>query len=149
MEVEWSRQSGTPTSPKVLERRLFVGILRILAELPHSSKLESRNPVGPWRIPTEFHTQAMRKPRHSPDKTIPSYCTKNESFASGISKCGLSPHFHRRGGGVFIGPCGSSTDLDKSVLCQVVAGRPSHVVGWPGGAASTDFLHRLGLLLLM
>jgi hypothetical protein len=32
---------------------------------------------------------------------------------------------------------------------QVVAGWPSHVASWPGGAASTDFLHRLGLLLLV
>jgi hypothetical protein len=31
----------------------------------------------------------------------------------------------------------------------VVAEWPSHMVGWPGGAASTDFLHRLGLLLLV
>jgi hypothetical protein len=31
----------------------------------------------------------------------------------------------------------------------VEAGRPSHAVGQPGGAATTDFLHRLGLLLLM
>jgi hypothetical protein len=44
---------------------------------------------------------------------------------------------------------GSSTDLDKSVWHQVVAERPSHVAGQPGGVASTDFLHHLGLLLLM
>jgi hypothetical protein len=63
-------------------------------------------------------------------------------------KCGESPHFHHRG--VFIGLWGggSSTDLEKSVWHHVVAGRPSHVADRLGGAASTDFLHRLGLLLM-
>jgi hypothetical protein len=37
---------------------------------------------------------------------------------------------------------GTSIDLERSVWHQVVADRS-------GGAASTDFLHRLGLLLLM
>jgi hypothetical protein len=94
--------------------------------------------------------EALRpsEPRHSPDKATPSYYTKNESFASEISKiwCVCS-HFHHRG--VFIGPWGSSTDLEKSVWCRVVADWPNHVVVWPGGAASTDFLHRLDLLLLV
>jgi hypothetical protein len=40
-------------------------------------------------------------------------------------------HFHNKG--VFIGPWGSFTNLEKSVWHQVVAGRP---VGWSG-------LHRL------
>jgi hypothetical protein len=44
---------------------------------------------------------------------------------------------------------GTSTDLEKLVWCQVVAGRASHMAGRPSGAASTDFLHQLGLLLLM
>jgi hypothetical protein len=39
--------------------------------------------------------------------------------------------------------------LEKSVWCQVVVDQPSHVVCRPVGAASIDFLHRLGLLLLM
>jgi hypothetical protein len=55
--------------------------------------------------------------------------------------------FHHEG--VFIGVNGTSTDLERSVRCQVVADRPSHVVGRPGVAVSTDFLHRLGLLLLV
>jgi hypothetical protein len=38
----------------VLEQRLTVGIHRISVELPHSNKLEPRNPVGPRRIPTEL-----------------------------------------------------------------------------------------------
>jgi hypothetical protein len=66
---------------------------------------------------------------------MPSYYTKNESFASGVCS-----HFCHRG--VFIGPWGSSTDLEKSVWHQVVASRS-------GGAASTNFLDRLGLLLLL
>jgi hypothetical protein len=51
--------------------------------------------------------------------------------------------------GVFIGVNGSSTHLEKLVLRQVEAGQPSHVAGRPGGAASTDFLYRLSLLLLV
>jgi hypothetical protein len=51
--------------------------------------------------------------------------------------------------GIFIGPRGSSTDLAEAVTHQVVVGQPSHVVGRLGGEASTDFLHRLGLPLLM
>jgi hypothetical protein len=40
--------------------------------------------------------------------------------------------------GVFIGVQGGVTDLVKSVTYQVVAGRPSHVVGWPWSFASTN-----------
>jgi hypothetical protein len=54
MEAEGSRQARTPTTPKVLEQRLSVGIHRILTELPHSSKLELRNPVRPRRILVEL-----------------------------------------------------------------------------------------------
>jgi hypothetical protein len=46
------------------------------------------------------------------------------------------------GRGVLIGVQGGVTDLVKSVTHQVVAGRPC-------GLASTDFLHRLGLPLLV
>jgi hypothetical protein len=79
---------------------------------------------------------------------MPSHYTKNESFASGISKvwCVCSD-FHRRG--VFIGSWVSSTDLVKAVTHQVVVGRPSHMAGRPIGMASTAFLHRLGLPLLV
>jgi hypothetical protein len=62
-------------------------------------------------------------------------------------KCGVCSHFDRRG--VFIGPWGSSIDLDKSVWRQVVAGLQGHVAGRLGGAASTDFLGHLGHLLLV
>jgi hypothetical protein len=53
------------------------------------------------------------------------------------------------GRGVFIGVQGGVTDLVKSVTHQVVADRPRHVADRLGGLASTDFLHRLGLPLLM
>jgi hypothetical protein len=53
------------------------------------------------------------------------------------------------GTGVFIGVQGGVTDLVKPVTHQVVAGRPSHKAGRPCGLASTDFLHLLGLPLLM
>jgi hypothetical protein len=40
--------------------------------------------------------------------------------------------------GVFIGMNGTSTDMEKSICCQVVAGQPSHVASRPSGAGSTD-----------
>jgi hypothetical protein len=40
--------------------------------------------------------------------------------------------------GVFIGVNGTSTDLEKSVWGQVVAGRRSHVTGRLSGVASID-----------
>jgi hypothetical protein len=40
--------------------------------------------------------------------------------------------------GVFIRVLGAITDLIKSVIRQVLAGRPSHVAGQPWGAASTN-----------
>jgi hypothetical protein len=51
--------------------------------------------------------------------------------------------------GVFIGPWGSSTDLEKLVWLQVVPDRPSYVASRLGGVATTNFLHGLGLLLLV
>jgi hypothetical protein len=41
-------------TPKGLEQRFSVRIYMILAELPHSSKLEPRNPIGPRRISIEL-----------------------------------------------------------------------------------------------
>jgi hypothetical protein len=52
------------------------------------------------------------------------------------------------GMGVFIGVQGGVTDLVKSVTCQVVPGRPSHVVGWPWSLASTDLQLRIPLYRL-
>jgi hypothetical protein len=40
--------------------------------------------------------------------------------------------------GVFIGVPGAITDLIKSVICQVLADRPSHMAGRPSSAATTD-----------
>jgi hypothetical protein len=48
--------------------------------------------------------------------------------------CQLSP----RGGGGIYRVNGTSTDLERSIWCQAVAGRS-------GGSASTNFLHRLSL----
>jgi hypothetical protein len=39
---------------------------------------------------------------------------------------------------VFIGVNGTSTELERSVWCHVEAGRPSHMTGRLGRAASTD-----------
>jgi hypothetical protein len=41
--------------------------------------------------------------------------------------------------GVFIGVHGGITDLIKSVTRQMLAGRHSHVAGWPPNLGSTDF----------
>jgi hypothetical protein len=51
-------------------------------------------------------------------------------------KCGVCVDFHHEG--VFIGVNGTSSDLEMSVWCQVVPGRPSHLAGRSRGAASTD-----------
>jgi hypothetical protein len=56
-------------------------------------------------------------------------------------------YFHYEG--VFIRVNETFTDLERSVWHHVVAGQPSHVADWPGGVVSTDFLHRLSLLLLV
>jgi hypothetical protein len=81
----------------VLEQRLSVGIHRIPVELPHSSKLEPRNPVRPKGFRQSFYARPTRRapdrqetlqptePHHSPDKATPSYYTKNESYASAIA----------------------------------------------------------------
>jgi hypothetical protein len=46
---------------------------------------------------------------------------------------------------VFIGVQGGVTDLVKLVTRHVVAGRPSHMAGWPWGSASTNL--QLGIPL--
>jgi hypothetical protein len=46
--------SQNPDTPEGLEERLSIEIHRIPAELPHSSKLEPRNPIGPQRILAEL-----------------------------------------------------------------------------------------------
>jgi hypothetical protein len=88
---------GLLLHPRYSSRDSLVGIHRIPVELPHLTKLESRNPVGPEGFRRSFHAQATRRVPigqetlrpselcHSPDKATSSYYTKNESFASGIS----------------------------------------------------------------
>jgi hypothetical protein len=79
--------------------------------------------------------------RRDTDKATPSHFTKNGSFAGEISKnvvCVLISISR----GVFIGVQGRVTNLVKSVTHQVVDGQPC-------GSVSTNFLHRLGLPLLM
>jgi hypothetical protein len=61
MEAKLSRQALTPTSPMVLEQRLFVRIHRSLAGLSHSIKLESRNPVRRRRIPAELSHSSYKE----------------------------------------------------------------------------------------
>jgi hypothetical protein len=50
---------------------------------------------------------------------------------------------------VFIGPWGSSTNLAEVVTHQVVTGRPSHMADRLMCFASTYFLHRHSLSLLV
>jgi hypothetical protein len=89
-------------------------------------------------LPTGREALRPSEPHHSPDKATPSYYTKNENFASGISKMWSS----FTGRGAFIGPWGSSTDLAEAVTHQVVAGQQM-------SSASTNFLHRHSLPIPM
>jgi hypothetical protein len=137
-----------------------IRIYMIPTELPHSSKLEPRKPVGPRRIlielPTSSYEESSRQVGWPSDPqsvvTLPTRLRLAITLRMGAlqvksPKCGVCSHFHHRG--VFIGSWWSSTNLEKSVWRQVVAGRPSHVAGRLGGAASTDFLHRPCLLFLV
>jgi hypothetical protein len=78
-------------------------------------------------LPTGREALRSSEPRHSHDKAMPSYYTKNESFVSGIFKmwCVCVLTFTMRW--VFIGANRTPADLDKLVWCQVVVGRPSRV----------------------
>jgi hypothetical protein len=106
----------------------------------HSSKLEPRNPVGPRRIPEE--------PCHSPNKAMPSYHPKKQSFGSGITNMWhVCVDFHREG--LFLGQWGSSTDLVEEVTRHVVSGWPSHMAGQLMSSSSTDFLHCHSVSLLV
>jgi hypothetical protein len=66
------------------------------------------------------------------------YYNYTKTFTSGELQveCGI---LNSIGRGIFIGIQGGVTDLIKSVTCQVLAGRPSHMVGRPPSLASTDF----------
>jgi hypothetical protein len=140
MKVEWSRQAGTPTSPNVLEQRLSIIIHRISAKLPHSSKLEPTNPVGPWRIPTELPCSSYEEGSRQAESpsgpqslaTLPKRLRLATTLGMGSlqvesPKCVVCSDFHLRG--VFIGPWESSTDLAEAVTHQVVVGR---LVRWNG-----------------
>jgi hypothetical protein len=153
MEVEWSRQAGTPTSPKILKQRLSVGICRILAELPHSSKLERRNHVGPWRIPAELPRSSYEDGSRQAGSPFGPQCLATLPTRLRLSttlrmrapqvecpNCGVCSNFHRYMG-IYRG-LGGVTDLVKSVTQKVVAGRPC-------GFATTNFLHCLGFPLLV
>jgi hypothetical protein len=82
------------------------------------SKLESRNPVGPRRIPTELpcssyeegSLQVGRPFGHQSLTTLPTRLCLATILRMGAlqvesPKCGVSSHFHRRG--VFIGLWGA------------------------------------------
>jgi hypothetical protein len=56
-----------------------------------------------------------------------------------FSKCGVCVLIST-GGGLVIGPWGSSTDLAEAVSHHVTAGRPSHMAERPGGMASTTLV---------
>jgi hypothetical protein len=152
--------SRNPDTPKGLEQRLSVGIHRILAKLPHSSKLQSRNHVRPQRIPAELprstYEEGFRQAKRPsnpksltilPTRLCLATTLKKRALQVESKKCGVCVDFHHRG--LFMGPWGSSTDLAEAVTCQVVADRPSHVAGWPMSSASTNFLHSHSLSLLM
>jgi hypothetical protein len=77
MEVEWSQQARTTTSPKVLEQRLC----QTLKDSSIAFELKLRG-----GLPTGREALQPSEPHQSLDKAMLSYYTKNETFASGISK---------------------------------------------------------------
>jgi hypothetical protein len=100
-----------PNTPEGLKQRLSVGIHRILAELPHLSKLELRNPIRPRRIPVELpcssgeegSQQAGRPSGPQSLATLPTrLCLattlRNRDLRVESPKCGVCVNFHRYGG---------------------------------------------------
>jgi hypothetical protein len=153
--------SQNPNTPEGLKQRLSVGIHRIPIELPHSSKLEPRNLVGPRRISAELpcssyeeDPQQARRPS-SPQSltTLPTRLRLATTLRMGAlqvesPKCGVCVCRLSFLGGIY-GQWGSSTNLAKAVTRQVATVRPSHVVDRPMSSASTDFLQHHSLPLLM
>jgi hypothetical protein len=149
--------SQNPDTPKRLKQRLSIIIYRILVELPHSSKLEPRNPIGSRRIPIELprssYKESSRQARRpSGPQSLATLQTRLrlattlrmgalqvKSPKCGVCVCVCVLTFTSRG--VFIGQWGSSTYLAEAVTHQVAAGRPRHMVGQPMCSASTNFLH--------
>jgi hypothetical protein len=110
---------------------------RSLNDSGRASTLELRG-----GLPICWEALRPSEPHHSSDKAMPSYYTKKESFASGISKmwCVCVSTFTTRG--VFIGPWGSSIDLAEAVTHQMAISQPSHMADRQVSLASTDFLNR-------
>jgi hypothetical protein len=138
--------SRNPNTSEGLENWLSVRIHRILAELPHS--------IEPEWIPVEllrssYEEGSRQAKRPSSTQSLTTLLTRlylattlrMRALQVKFPKCGVCTLIFTVGR-VFIGPWGSSTELEKSVWCQVVAGRLAK-------AASIDFLHRPGLLLLV
>jgi hypothetical protein len=153
--------SWNPDTPKGLEQRLFVGIHRILAELPHSNELEPRNLVRPQRILAELPHSSYEEGSRQAERpsgpqslvTLPTRLhlattLRKRALQVKSPKCSVcvSTFIGKR---VFIGPWGSSTDLAKVVTRQVAADRSGHMAGRPMSLASIDFLHRHSLSVLM
>jgi hypothetical protein len=65
----------------MLEQTRAEKLCRTPKDSDRASALELRG-----GLPTGQEALRPSEPRHSPDKTTPSYYTKNGSFASGISK---------------------------------------------------------------
>jgi hypothetical protein len=84
------------------------------------------------------------EPYHSPNKVMPSYYTKSESFASGISKMWCVCLLTSTIGGIYR----AVGELHRLGEVRLVpsGGRSAKPHGWP---VRWSGLHRLGLLLLM
>jgi hypothetical protein len=119
-------------------------------ELPHSSKLELRNHVGPWRIPTEppcssYEEGSRQARRPSGPQSLATFPTRlrlatrlrMRALQVESLNCGVWVNFHHEGG-IY------RSELDLHRLGEVSlapgGGRP---VGWSG------FHHWLRLFLLM
>jgi hypothetical protein len=157
--MSWeSQQAGILIHLRDLSRD---SLYRILEELLHSSKLEPRNPVRPWRILTDpprssYEEGSRQAGRPSSLQSLTTLPTRLR-LATTLRKRALQVEFPKcsvcvstfTSRGVFIGLWGSYTDMAEAVTHQVVAGWTSHMAGQPMSSVSTDFLlcHSLSLLV--
>jgi hypothetical protein len=133
--------SQNPNTPEGLESRLSVEHEQILAELLHSSYEEgsrrAEKPSGPQSLailPTRLHLATTLRMRYflveSPKFHV---CILISTVGGYLWGHGGAPPTWRSRFGANCWPAGQAT----------------WPVGQPGGAASIDFIHCLGLLLLM
>jgi hypothetical protein len=150
-----------PDTPEGLKQRLSIRIYRIPAELPHLSKLELRNPIGPRSIPAEHPRSSYEEGSRQAGRpfglqsltTLPTRLRLATTLRMGAlqvqsPKCGVCVCRISLVGGIYRA-MGELHRLGRGGNLPRAAGRPSHMIGWPLSLASTDFVHRHSLSLLV